>query len=112
MKTEKALFKVVGMYCISCKPIVEKQLKNEEAVKKIDVDYMTDSVIVVEFDPSPLAKDDINKKQAEKIWIQVCESHYSSIKIISNYCSFIMFVLEYRSVLNPCQNKSLFVLFF
>ena len=50
MKTEKALFKVVGMYCISCKPIVEKQLKNEEAVKKIDIDYMTDSV-VVEFDP-------------------------------------------------------------
>jgi copper chaperone len=51
MKTEKALFKVVGMYCISCKPIVEKQLKNEEAVKKIDIDYMTDSIIV-EFDSS------------------------------------------------------------
>jgi len=28
------------MYCISCKPIVEKQLKNEQAVKKIDIDYM------------------------------------------------------------------------
>jgi Cu+-exporting ATPase len=61
MKTEKALFKVVGMYCISCKPIVEKQLKNEEAVKKIDIDYMTDSVIV-EFDPSLLIKEGINKK--------------------------------------------------
>jgi Cu+-exporting ATPase len=49
-KTEKALFRVVGMYCTSCKPIVEKQLRIEPAVKKIDIDYMTDSVIV-EFDP-------------------------------------------------------------
>ena len=32
-KIEKASFKVVGMYCTSCKPIVEKQLKNEQAVK-------------------------------------------------------------------------------
>jgi copper chaperone len=51
IKTEKALFKVAGMYCASCKPIVQKQLRNEQAVKKIDIDYMTDSVIV-EFDPS------------------------------------------------------------
>lgn len=58
MKTEKALFKVVGMYCISCKPIVERQLKNEEAVKKIDIDYMTDSVIV-EFDPLLITKEEI-----------------------------------------------------
>ena len=41
VETEKALFKVVGMYCITCKPIVEKQLKDEEAIKKIDTDYMT-----------------------------------------------------------------------
>lgn len=64
MKTEKALFKVVGMYCISCKPIVEKQLKNEEAVKKIDIDYMTDTVIV-EFDPSLITKEEI-KNRLEK----------------------------------------------
>lgn len=64
MKTEKALFKVVGMYCISCKPIVEKQLKNEQAVKKIDIDYMTDSVIV-EFDPSLIGKQEI-KDRLEK----------------------------------------------
>jgi Cu+-exporting ATPase len=50
VKVEKALFKVIGMYCTTCKPIVEKQLKDEEAVKKIDIDYVTDSVIV-EFDP-------------------------------------------------------------
>jgi Cu+-exporting ATPase len=49
------------MYCISCKPIVEKQLKNEEAVKKIDIDYMTDSVIV-EFDPSLITKEEIKNR--------------------------------------------------
>jgi copper chaperone CopZ len=61
MKTKKALFKVVGMYCITCKPIVEKQLKDEEAVKKIDIDYMTDSVIV-EFDPLLITKEEIKNR--------------------------------------------------
>ena len=46
--------------CISCKPIVEKQLKDEKAVKKIDIDYMTDSVIV-EFDPLLITKEEIKK---------------------------------------------------
>jgi copper chaperone len=63
-KIEKAFFKVVGMYCTSCKPIVEKQLKNELAIKKIDIDYMTDSVIV-EFDPSLMTKQEI-KDRLEK----------------------------------------------
>ncbi|HKG30675.1 MAG TPA: heavy-metal-associated domain-containing protein [Nitrososphaeraceae archaeon] len=61
METQKVLFKVVGMYCITCKPIVEKQLKNEEAVKKIDIDYMTDR-IVVEFDSSMITKEEIKNK--------------------------------------------------
>jgi copper chaperone len=73
-KTEKALFRVVGMYCISCKPIVEKQLRNEQGVKKIDVDYMTDSVIV-EFDPSLITKDEI-KDRLEK-------SGYRFVKVAS-----------------------------
>ena len=47
---EKAHLKVVGMYCTTCKPIVEKQLKNNNGIKKIDINYMTDSV-VIEFDP-------------------------------------------------------------
>ena len=46
---EKAYFKVVGMYCTTCKPIIENQLKNIKGIKKIDINYMTDSV-VVEFD--------------------------------------------------------------
>src|ERR671912_711377 len=52
---------VAGKYCITCKPIVEKQLKNEEAVKKIDIDYMTDR-IVVEFDSSMKTKEEIKNK--------------------------------------------------
>ena len=59
--TERAFYKVVGMYCTSCKPIVEKQLKNEERVKKIDIDYMTDSV-VVEFEPTLITKDEIRQR--------------------------------------------------
>ena len=61
---EKAYFKVVGMYCATCKPIVEKQLQDEEAVKKIYVDYMNDSV-VVEFEPSMITKEEI-KNRLEK----------------------------------------------
>ena len=61
MKVERALFKVVGMYCSTCKPIVERQLRDQEAVKKIDIDYMTNSVIV-EFDPSTITKDEIKYK--------------------------------------------------
>jgi copper chaperone len=34
------------MYCTSCKSIVEKQLKDEQGVIKVDINYMTDSVMV------------------------------------------------------------------
>jgi Cu+-exporting ATPase len=61
---EKAYFSVVGMYCISCKSVVEKQLKNESGINRIDVDYMTDSVIV-EFDTSIITKEEI-KDRLEK----------------------------------------------
>ncbi len=52
------------MYCISCKSVVEKQLKNESGIRRIDVDYMIDSV-VVEFDPSLITKEEI-KDRLEK----------------------------------------------
>lgn len=64
MITEKAFFKVVGMYCSSCKPIVEKQLKGQDSVKRIDIDYMTDSV-VVDFDPSAITRDEIKRRLEE-----------------------------------------------
>ena len=61
MNVEKALFRIVGMYCFSCKPIVEKQLKKEDGIKKIDIDYITESV-VIEFDPVLITKEQIKKK--------------------------------------------------
>lgn len=60
MAIEKTLFKVVGLYCLTCKLIIEKQLNGENGIKSINIDYMTDNVIV-EFDPSVLTKDKIKK---------------------------------------------------
>ncbi len=60
-QNEKAYFKVVGMYCITCKPIAEKQLKDEKAIKKVDVNYKTDS-IVVEFDPVLITKEQMRSR--------------------------------------------------
>jgi copper chaperone len=57
---QKALFKVVGMYCTTCKPLVEKQLKGQQAIKRIDIDFMRDSVIV-EYDTSTITKEEIKK---------------------------------------------------
>ena len=49
------------MYCSTCKPIVEKQLKGEQAIKKVDIDFMTDSVIV-EYDSKLITKEKIREK--------------------------------------------------
>ena len=64
MTTERALFKVVGMYCTSCKTIVEKQLKDEKGAINVDINYMTDSVIV-NFNPSLITNEQI-KNRLEK----------------------------------------------
>ena len=63
-KIERISFRIIGMYCIICKPIVEKQLKDEKAVQKIDIDYMTDSIIV-EFNSSLISRGEI-KNRLEK----------------------------------------------
>lgn len=52
------------MYCTNCKPIVEKQLKDVEGIKKISINYIMDS-IVVEFDSALINKQEI-KKRLEK----------------------------------------------
>ncbi len=52
------------MYCTTCKPIVEKQLKGKNGIKKIDINYMIDSV-VIEFDPALTSKEEI-KENLEK----------------------------------------------
>ena len=49
---------------LAAKSIVEKQLKDENAIKRIDIDYMTDTVFV-EFEPSLISKEEI-KRRLEK----------------------------------------------
>jgi Cu+-exporting ATPase len=34
----EAHFKVIGMYCLTCKSVVEKQLKVKSGIQRIDVD--------------------------------------------------------------------------
>ena len=46
---------------MSCKSIVEKQLKDKKGVKSIKFDYMTDSIII-EFDPSVLTREEIKNR--------------------------------------------------
>ena len=43
-KTERAFLMIVGVYCTSCKPIVEKQLREEKAIKNINIEFMTVSL--------------------------------------------------------------------
>lgn len=49
------------MYCITCKPIVEKQLKDEKGIRGINFDYMTDSIII-EYDPSLFSAEEIKNR--------------------------------------------------
>jgi len=58
---ERALFKVVGMYCSDCKSIMESQLESEKGVKNIDIQYMTDSVII-DYDPLLIKKEETKNK--------------------------------------------------
>lgn len=77
---DKAYFKVVGMYCITCKPIVEKQLKDKKGIKKIDTNYVTDSV-VIEFDST------LTNKQEIKEWLQ--KSGYKFVRVARYWqCEF------------------------
>jgi hypothetical protein len=43
-KTERAFLMIVGVYFTSCKPIVEKQLREEKAIKNINIEFMTVSL--------------------------------------------------------------------
>jgi copper chaperone len=57
-KIERISFRIIGMYCITCKPIVERQLKDEKAMQRIDIDYMT-KCIIVEFNSSLINREEI-----------------------------------------------------
>jgi copper chaperone len=61
MTNERSLSKIVGMYRSICRPVVEKQLKDEKEVKNINIDYITDSVIIG-FDPLLITKEEIKNR--------------------------------------------------
>ena len=48
------------MYYTTCKPIVENQLRGNKAIKNIDIDFMTDSIIL-EYDPTLITKEKIKE---------------------------------------------------
>jgi copper chaperone len=48
-------------YIVLPASLLERQLRDEDAVKKFDIDYMTDSVIV-EFDPSTITEEEIKNR--------------------------------------------------
>jgi copper chaperone len=64
MKWKRSISKWLACTVYLVSTVVEKQLKNESGIKRIDVDYITDSVIV-EFDPSNLTREEI-KERLEK----------------------------------------------
>lgn len=49
------------MQCITCKPIIENQFKDVNGIKKISVDYMTDTM-AIEFDSSVLTAVEIKNR--------------------------------------------------
>lgn len=105
MVIQKAQFKVVGMYCITCKPIVEKQLRGEQAIKNLDVDFMTDSVIV-QYDADLMTNEQIKKRLEQ--------SGYKFVRVPSGVASlwkfllviFGYFILTYL-IQQPCLNSQL-----
>ena len=61
---EKAYFKIIGLSCINCKNIIEKQLKGKEGIIEFNLNYMTDTIIV-KFNPQLTSKEKI-KESLEK----------------------------------------------
>ena len=52
------------MYCTNCKSIIEKQLKDKKGIKKININNITNTVII-EFDPLSITKHDIKERLEE-----------------------------------------------
>lgn len=49
------------MYCTSCKPIVEKQLKDKKGIKSINFDYFID-IIIIKYDPAVINVEEIKNR--------------------------------------------------
>jgi copper chaperone CopZ len=76
----------------SDKSIVERQLTNESGIKRIDVDYITDSVII-EFDPSVITKEEI-KTSICSLFSSAGE--FYQLKVSTRQIFFLSFWLPWR----------------
>ena len=76
LENKKIWLQVVGFQCITCRPIIEKQLRDVTGIKKVNFDYMTDR-IEIEFDPSILTY--------EQIKIRLDNSGYKFVRMARDY---------------------------
>lgn len=63
------------MYCTTCKPIVERQLKDKKGIKKININNITNTVII-EFDPLLITNQEIKERLEESGYKFVRAAHY------------------------------------
>jgi len=54
----KAIFSLFNLGCSGCSGIIERKLKKLSGIKKVAVNYVTDTVLV-NYDPTELSPDDI-----------------------------------------------------
>ena len=57
----KEYFKFVGRHCNNCKSILEEQINNIECVRKIEINYIT-NIVMIEFDATLITEQQIRKR--------------------------------------------------
>ncbi len=55
---DKGYFKFVGRHCNGCKSIFEKQINDLVGIRKIEINYIT-NIMMVEFDVTVMTKQEI-----------------------------------------------------
>ena len=55
---DKEYFKFVGIHCKGCKSIIEEKINNIEGIRKIEINYIT-NIMMVEFDVNLITKQEI-----------------------------------------------------
>lgn len=57
----KEYFKFVGRHCNNCKSTLEEQINNIEGVRKIEINYIT-NIVMIEFDATLITEQQIRKR--------------------------------------------------
>jgi copper chaperone CopZ len=83
------------MYCTTCKPIVENQLKGNEAIKNIDIDYLHrlhDRFVVVEYEPTLISKEKIKERLENSL--QILQSLQIEVTHSNTRCNISVYKLD------------------